>query len=289
MKNKIKRISIFIVLLILISGGVFFIFRTQVIAHFIPNVEQIGDIHIQIKNDTSYISSKLIVKNKSFIKIEIDTIKYKIELFHKTYLQNQKFIGVVLQEHGKDTLDFSLKIPYASILKELKAQRNKGDSTDYSVTISLQYSTVFGKVEIPINKSAKLKIPQPPELGVMEVKYEKVRIKSILAAAKIKIVNHSAIALLIKQIYFSMDILKQGNLKGDFKENITIKPNGATFINIPIKININNLGKTIFEILINKDNYDYTLTVNAILESADSSKQSFHIDLTKSGKMELKK
>lgn len=272
-----------------ISGGIFFIFRTRIIAHFIPNVEQIGDIHIQIKNDTAYVSSKLIVKNKSFIKIEIDTVNYKIELFNKTYLQDKKFVGVVLQGHGKDTLDFSLKIPYTSILKQLKTQRSKGDSLDYSITISLQYYTVFGKVKIPIHKSAKLKIPEPPQLEVIEIKYKKVRIKSILADAKIKIINHSAISLLMKEMNFSMNVLKKGNIKGSFKKDVTIKPNGATFINLPIKIHVNNLGKTIFEILINKDTYDYTLTLNAILESPDSLKQSFHLDITKSGKIELKK
>ena len=125
MKNKIKRISIFILVLAIIASGVIFIFRAQIISHFMPTVEQIGDIHITIKNDTSYINSKLIVKNKSFLKIEIDTIKYKVSLFDKMYFQNQKFIGMVLRGYGNDTTNFSLKIPYTTILKDLSAQRKK--------------------------------------------------------------------------------------------------------------------------------------------------------------------
>jgi len=289
MKNKIKRIGIVILVLAIIASGTIFIFRAQIVALFIPAVEQIGVIDIKVKNDTCYINSKLIVKNKTFLKIEIDTIKYKISLFHKTYLQSQKFIGIVLRGSGKDTIDFSLKIPYITILKDLKAERKKGDSASYSINISLQYSTAFGKAEFPINKSAKIKIPQPPELEIVEIKYKKVRLKSILADAKIKIINYSAVTLSIKEMSYSMKILNQGELKGNYRETININPNGATFINLPLEINVKNIGRIIFDVLINNDNYDYILTLNAILESTDPLKESFHINLIKNGKMELKK
>jgi LEA14-like dessication related protein len=289
MKNKIKHISLFVLALAIITGGIIFIFRKPIIMHFMPVVEQIGDIHIKVKNDTSYVSSILTVENKSFLKIEIDTLKYKVSLFDKTYLQSQRFIGMVLQGYGKDTIDFSIKIPYVTILKDIKTERKKGDSASYSINIFLQYSTVLGKAEIPINKSAKLKIPQPPELKIEEIKWERIRLKSIRANAKIKITNYSSIILKIKNLNYSMKILKQGNLKGSYREPINIKSNGTTFIDLPIEINVNNIGKTVFEILINKDTYDYTLTLNAILESSDPLKKSFQVDLIKSGKIELKK
>ncbi len=289
MKNRIRNIILILFVILIIAGTVIFIFRKKIVAHFIPNVEQIGEIYIKVKNDTTYIRSKLAVKNKSFLKIEIDSIKYKVSLFEKEYLKNQKFIGLVLHKYGMDTIDFSLKIPYKTILKDLSVERKKGDSASYSINISLQYSTVFGKVEIPINKSAKIKIPQPPEISIVDIKYNKVRFKSILANAKIKVINFSDVTLSIKDISYSISILKQGNLKGSIKEPINIKPNGSTFINLPIDISLKNIGKTVFDVIINKDKYNYTLTLNAILESSYPFKESFHIDLTKNGQMELKK
>lgn len=289
MKNKILYICVFILAIAVIAGGVVFIFRGKIVEHYLPVVEQIGDIHIKIKNDTSYINSKLTVKNKSFLKIKIDTIKYKISLFEKTYLQSQKFIGILLSSYGMDTIDFPLKIPYATILKDLRTERKKGDSASYTINIALQYSTVFGKAEIPINRSAKLKIPQPPELEIVEINSKKFRLKSIHAVARIKVINYSAVTLEIKGMRYSMKILDQGNLTGNYNQTINIKPNGATFVNLPLEINVDNIGRTIFDILMNKDNYDYTLTLNAFLESTDPIKESFHIDLTKTGKMELKK
>ena len=144
-------------------------------------------------------------------------------------------------------------------------------------------------MNVPINKSAKIKIPQPPELKILEIKYKKIHLKSILAEAKIKIINHSAVSLSIKDLSYSINISNHGTLKGKHIESICIKPNGTSFINLPIEININNIGKAIFEVIMNKDNYDYTLNLNAILESSHPLKESFHINISNSGKMELKK
>ena len=289
MKKIIKRLSILLIFLVIISGALIFLFRTKLLAHFIPTVKQLGEVYINVKNDTSYIKSKLTVTNKSFLTLGVDTIKYKVALFNKTYLQSEAYIGILLNGHETDTVDFSLKIPYISLIKDLKKERKKGDSASYTINVSLQYSTFFGKSEIPINKSAKLKIPQPPELNVIEIKYSKVRRKLIKAEAKIKITNYSPVALSIKEMDYSLIILNQGNLTGNLKEEISIKPKGSTFIYIPIEIKPNHVVKTLFQVLVNNDNYDYSLVLKAKLESTDPITESFLIDLKKSGKMELKK
>jgi len=289
LKNTIKYISIFILASAVIAGGAAFIFRARLISYFVPTVEQIGDIHIIVKNDTSYVSAKLAIKNTSFLKLEIDTIKYKIALFDKTYLQNEQSLGILLPGYGNDTIDFSLKIPFAAILKDLKAERKKDDSASYSINVFLQCGTFLGKSEIPISRSAKLKIPQPPELKITEIKWKRVRLRSLHAVAKIKIINYSPVSLLIKDMSYSMNILKQGKLSGNYGKPITIKPKASTFIELPLEISAQHIGKTIFQILVNKDKYNYVLILNASMESYSPIKESFQIDIVKKGEIELQK
>ena len=284
-----KKIIAFILVLVIISAGIIYTYHTDIKTHFIPTIQQTGDIDIKVENDTCYVSSKLIATNSSFLKIGIDTLKYKVSLFNKTYIQSKKYIGIILHGHGKDTVDFSLKIPYKNIIYDLKEERRNGDSASYSINIFLQYSTFLGKEEMPISKTAKIKIPQPPEIEITNIKYTKIRRKSIHADVKVKITNYSSVNLFIKQLNYSMNIIKQGKLKGKHIQQVDIKPNGTTIINLPIEISPKNLARTFFDIIRNKDTYDYALTLNAILESTDPIKESFVLELTKKGKMELRK
>ncbi len=289
MKIRLKHIAIVIISLLLIAGGAAYFYRAQIVAHFIPRVEQIGDIRIMVKDDTAYVSLRLSITNKSFISIESDSIKYSVSLFNKTYLHSEKYIGVVLPAHGKDTVDFAFNIPYIAIMKDLKAEKKNKDSASYAINIAVKYATPFSKSEIAVNKSAKLKIPQPPEIEIVAMHYEKIRLKTIIADAKIKITNYSPVRVVIKHIDYAINVSKQGMLKGKYAEPIVIKPHETTYISLPIEVRAKNLLKTAFDVLMNNDNYYYTLKLNAVLESEDPLKQSFHIDLTKNGKMELKK
>jgi LEA14-like dessication related protein len=272
-----------------VSASCVLIFKDRLIAHYRPEIKQVGIIHITIKNDTSYITSKLEISNRTFLKISVDTIKYKVDLFDKTYLQRIEGLGIKLPGNGKDTIDFSLKIPHLSLMRGIKAGRKKGDSAGYEINISLQVSALSWKGEIPFNKSSKLKIPTPPELELVEIKYKKIRLRSIIADVKIKITNHSNVSLSVKDMTYKMNILKQGDVKGNYKKTIQINPNGATVINLSLDININHMGKIFWNVIRDKDNYDYILSMNALIESTSPINESFHVEVIKSGNMELKK
>lgn len=235
---KTKNKSNILIIILIISGGIFYCFLDSIKAYFIPTIEQIGAIKIKIEKDTCYLSSKLTIQNKSFLEIKIDTIKYKVSLFNKAYLQNKELIGLTLNKNSKDTIAFSLKIPCKILMEDLKVERKKRDSTNYSINIFLQYSTMLGKAEMPINKSAKLKIPQPPEIEIVDIKYRKVRIKCIQADVKIKVTNFTDVDLSIKQLNYSMNIANQGSLKGNYHQQINIKPNATTIIYLPIEISL---------------------------------------------------
>lgn len=289
MKKKVRYIllSVFILFAILISCV--FIFKPQLISHYRPEIKQTGIIHINMLDDTTYINSKLEITSKTFFKLRVDTIKYKIVLFDQPLLQSTEFLGIQLPAFGKDTIDLLIKIPHRSLMHNIRTEGKKTDSTGYTINISLQLSTPFWRGEIPFNRSAKIKIPHPPELELVEVKYKKIRLKKIIADVRVKITNHSNVVLSVKDMVYKMKILKHGEVKGSFKKAILIKPKGVTFVELPLEINITNMGKIISDVLTDKDNYDYTLTMNAFIESANPLKETFHVDLTKSGKMELKK
>jgi LEA14-like dessication related protein len=289
MKRKVKYAGLFLLMMLVIVAGCAFVFRARIITHCRPEIRQIGVIHINIKNDTSYINSKLEIKNEVFFKIRVDTIKYKIDLFDKTYIQSTEALGIQLPQNGRDTIDFLIKIPHASLLKSIRAERKKGDSAGYEINVALQVSTLFWNGEIPFNRSAKLKIPKPPELELIEIKYKKIRLRTIIADAKIKITNHSNVTLAVKGMNYKMKLHKQGDLKGNYQRTIHLKPKGATFVNLPMEINIDHVGKILWAVLTDKDNYDYVLSMNATIESTSPLTETFRVELIKSGKMELKK
>jgi LEA14-like dessication related protein len=289
MKKNIKKISVSMLVLLVILAGASFLFRNGIKTHFTPVVEQVGGIDVHIRNDTCFLSAMFSADNRTFLRISIDTVSYSLSFLNKTYLRNKVFIGEVLHGHRTDTMNFSLSVPYEELLNDIRAEKKKNDSASYTINITVRYTTHLGTSELFIARSGKLKLPTPPDIEIVGIKYNKIRRHSIRARVKIRIINYNAKELHIKNLRYSMNVLDQGTINGSYKKEISILPGTTTYIEVPIEIDPKNITKTLFDILMNRDLYDYTLTLNALLESAGLSEETFHINLVKTGKMELKK
>ena len=128
MKKFILRFLLALLVVIILAGAVLYFFRDRWITDYTPTVEQIGEIDIRVRNDTSFVKTKMVIHNRSMIEISIDTMKYKVSMFDVNYLESEKFLDIHLPIYGNDTIDFDLKIPSGHILKDLKSQNKTNKS-----------------------------------------------------------------------------------------------------------------------------------------------------------------
>ncbi|MFM9986403.1 MAG: LEA type 2 family protein [Flavobacteriales bacterium] len=289
MKRMIRRIGIALGVLVVLTAAAVFIFRKQILHHYSPQIEQLGHIELRVMDDTTYVNTKLAIHNMTSLKIEIDTLSYVISLFDKVYLKNSTDINASMLSHGHDTIDFKFKIPHAELLKDAKKARKIDDSASYAIDASIQFVAFFGRFDVPVSRTSKIRIPEPPELEILDMKYEKWGLKHIRALSTIKVENRNEVALTIRTLRYSLNIPGRVDLEGDYKENIVIKPRGETTFELPLEIDLQKIGKTILDIITDRDVYNYKLHIVAQLETTEPVTQTFHVDVLKNGSMELKK
>lgn len=287
MKKRYK-VLIAVLLFLGISIGVLYHYRIAIVSYIVPELTN-DTINIVIENDTAYINTKVIAKNKSIIPLQIDSIKYKIKLMNKVYLKEEKFLGVKLKSKEVDTFDFALKIPIGELMRDLKELREKTKQANYSIYIALQYSTFFGRIDLPINVGAKFRIPTPPEINVQKVEYTKVRLDYMLADVRVKVTNFNEMKMTIETIYYNLNVPNQGTAVGKYTDSITINPHSETYVDLPVRIELDHLLSNLRDIAENNDVYDYILTCNAVIRPFKEGQKPMIIQLTKLGTLELKK
>lgn len=278
---------LFILLLLVVSC--LYIYRKQIVGHYVPQFEREGEIGIEIVDDTVHVNSRISIRNKTFFEIELDSVSYDISLLDKSYIRNQKVITVKLAAYEKDSFNFSLGIPYLTIIKELKDERITNDSADFSIGIILHFITPLGKLDIPFNKSGKFKIPNFPLMKIVDINFKKVRPNEISAVIDIKVNNSTRSDIILNNLRYHMDIYRAGSVSGYYEQPIVLKPESATIVSLPISITPKNFGKTIIQIALDKDDYYYQLILKADLEAKGPIKDTFKIEVVRNGKLELKK
>lgn len=284
-----KRLIVFISILLLIIAGCLYIFHKQIVGHYVPEFEREGEIGIDILDDTVHVNSLLTIRNKTFFEIELDSVSYDISILDNSYIRNQKVISVKLAAYEKDSFNFSLSIPYLTIIKKLKDERRLNDSADYSIGLILHFITPLGKLDIPFNKSGKFKIPNFPLMKIVDINFTKIRLNEIKAIIDIKVNNSTQSDIIINDLHYQMHIYRAGSINGYYPVPITLKPESATIVSLPVSITPKNFGKTALQIVLNKDNYYYKLILKANLETSGQITDTFKIEVVRNGKLELKK
>jgi LEA14-like dessication related protein len=285
-----KRYKILLAILILLGVSLvaLYQYRVAIVSYIVPVITN-DTINIVIENDTAYVKTKLIAKNKSFIPLQIDSIKYKIGLMNKVYLHEEKYLGIHLESYAADTFEFSLKIPIGELMRDLKAVREKTKQANYSILVALQYSTIFGRVDLPINVGAKFRIPTPPEINVEKVDYTKVKLDYMLADVRVKVTNFNEIKMTIETIHYILDVPGQGTAVGKYTEAITISPQSEMYVDLPVRIELDHFLSNLRDVAEDNDVYNYILTCNAIIKPFKEGQKPMIIELTKLGTLELKK
>ena len=270
MLRVLKVVVVSSLVIILVAGICLFLFPNKVIPLFMPSIEQISDISADVKKDTAYVTTKLVAKNNTFLSIKMDTLKYKISFSNKIYFQNKQALGMMIKRYNKDTFEFSFKVPYTHILADMKHERERKDSTNFLTNLSLQYSTFFGKAELPIAESGMIKIPEPPQIEIQDVKFKKqLESKNILAEVRLKVVNNSVFSLKIKKVSYAIRIQKFASVKGSYTKELSFKGNTKTNFSLPVEIELKNHDQSLMSILRSNDTYHYVLVVDGIINSSN--------------------
>lgn len=281
--------KILIILLILVTiATVLFIYRKKIIGNKTIVVEQVEQVKIKVENDSLYINVKLKIENISFIDIMIDSLAINASLSGKTCFEKRSSIHKNFESYSKDTVSFQIKLPYKQIMTDLRKESKSSDSAKFEISGYLMYSTLLGSGVYNLDKTFSIKIPQPPELNIHSIKWNKIRLKKVSADVTLEIINHSEIGFTTEALNYDMKIHNLGKIKGKHTESIVIKSNDKTYVTLPITIALKGLGKTIKDIVKNEDQYYYSLKLDFIVVSKEWNEEGFYIEVNNKGQLELK-
>ncbi|ADC69872.1 hypothetical protein MFS40622_1195 [Methanocaldococcus sp. FS406-22] len=195
---------------------------------------------------TTNLDVKVIVDNPNPIGIHINKVKFDVYLLdngEKVILKQVKKSDIDIKESGTTPIDFQISIPNDKIMSAIKNSKNG------KITIGVDgYALVDAKIseiEVPIKGETEIAIPniKSPITNV------EINVKPGVPTkidAKITINNPNNIGVKIKELVADVYYMDNyGNnvkqIKHIEKQNIYIKENGITTIDIPITIGLNDL------------------------------------------------
>lgn len=288
MKKGLK-ITGSVLIIVLLAGAAFFYLHTRKPLNVIvPEFEAIEYAHISFMEDTALINADLQFENKSFLKLDVDSLIYNIKLDTLTMLSKSQYIGIKLSPSQIDTVDLPVALPFKRLKKEI-ADLQKQDSVGITFDLRIVYSTIFGRKSLPYKKTKQIAVPVPPKLKIEKLEYVGRKKNMFDFNAHVKIINKGKLDLHISDIAYDLIVKDNFSAKGKDQQEIHLKPSSETEVVLPIKIEFRHLFKTLVNIATDNDQVDYRLKITALAQMDKLSKKKTPLEIEKSGKTELKK
>jgi LEA14-like dessication related protein len=289
-KHIFKAFSI-LLLFIVLSVFLLFYFKfnpKEAVNLILPEINKVTFVKAVIKNDTAYVEIHTLIQNKSFYQLNIDSLYYELKLEDLPLPAQKVNLHLRLQRFQVDTITLPVKLPIKNIRHTIKASRDQ-DSIELDGDYHVLYNTFFGRHTLSFNKKIKLGTPVPPEIKVLKVDHKKLKLfdGTIMANVLVLVKNKRRnLDLKINNIKYKFKIDKLVESDGVYDQTVIIKPGSETTVSIPVTLKIGKLLKASWLVLRDKDNVNYTITIEADLENGKLS-EKVPVSITASGKAEI--
>jgi len=268
MKKRVKiGILLFILLAIGIAGVIlYYVYNPKKALNLIlPNLNEINNIHIDLKNDKALANLAIVVQNKMPYKMVIDTIHFEIKLNGSKLAEETIAVELNQSKYDTDTVQLPIHLSVKKIQKVIGALE-KLDSTDLDLNFSIVYNTFLGKEKFHFKKKIRIACPVIPQIKILKVERKKYSFKNrtIAAIVKIKIINNGIyLDLQLNELTYNLNIKNTLSSKGIIAKSINVKPSSTIIVEIPIDLKLDNPLKTAWLIAIDKDILKYQLNIKS--------------------------
>lgn len=155
---------IFIAILVLLIGGIFFIltYYPRLAQNvLIPEIEHVRSARLELRGDSIFAGLHIRMHNKGPFKLNLDSIIYRIDFDTMRVLSKAQDIEIVLKPGEADTFKLPLALPVTRIKDRILELQHR-DSVDIKTDVRLGVQYGFRKNFASAQKNESYRNAQAP-------------------------------------------------------------------------------------------------------------------------------
>jgi hypothetical protein len=282
-----RKGRITVLVLIILLGATFVIFRKPFIRATLPEVEQVTLGEISIRDDTAFVRLELIVRNKGIWHIELQSIRLAIFDGDVELLTYDDDTLHVLQRNQVKKEELFFAIPITAIREQIRLHQGE-DTVGLQLRGEIQFSTFLGDMNRSVEQVVPVNVPIPPKLTVRSIEYTGRTDKgdyNLMFHLTLK--NYNPRALDMRDLTYELHGDNGIDLRGQL-DGVSIAAEDSTRLDVPAVLQVDNRFAVIKDILLDNDQMAYSFVLTGTIESLTGvDARDVPVTVSAVGQMEL--
>jgi LEA14-like dessication related protein len=229
----------------------------------------------------------LAVQNQNPFAINLAGLEYDLKIENRSLISGVTAQGLKIKPAATSTVQLPVTLKFAD-LKKLPGELWQQDKFSYQLDSRFIVDLpVIGNYAIPVAQQGELPVPRLPRISLNDVTVRKLSISSAELVARVEIENPNAFDLVFTDFDYRLKINRQDWGQGSIKDNVTVPEKGRSTIDIPVKLDMLSMGRTVYQVLAERQALEYQLSGEATLDTGLELLRNFRMPLDVEGKASL--
>jgi len=223
----------------------------------------VDDVHITGFNFREMqLTYDIKVDNPNPVALNMLGYDYNLKVNDHSFLKGDQTKKVNIESSGQSIVQVPLTINFKELYNTVEGVANK-DQSSYNFLSHLAFDLpVLGKTKIPVHKKGNIPIVKLPKVNVQNISVDNLSLNGADMNLHLQFDNPNGFGLNINQLKYNLMVNGNKWAVGKALKGVDIKKDGVTNLDIPISLDIGQIGMSAYKLLTDQQSLDYKLKGN---------------------------
>jgi LEA14-like dessication related protein len=227
------------------------------------------------------------IDNPNALALEMLAYEYDLQLNDQTFVSGEQDTETQIEASGQSTIQVPMTLNYDEVYDTFR-NLSDSDEAEYEFAAAFTFDLpALGRTEVPVSREGSIPLIHIPSVRVNNFQVEGVNFSSADMTLSLEFENPNGFGLNIGRFAYSLNVNGSQWAQGTALENTSIPENDVVQLEIPISLNIIEMGTSAYKILTGAQDATYHLTGNFTVGAAHPLLGETSFDINRKGQISL--
>lgn len=227
------------------------------------------------------------VDNPNSLSVQMDSYNYDFRLREKTFLEGRQDKNMEIKAADKSTFEVPMQLNFEKVYDGIKTLVNADEASYKFLSVVSFDLPVLGVTDIPVSKKGSLPMINVPKIIIKDLEIKNLSLTRADLVLNMEFDNPNAFGINVNNFNYDLTINGDRWAEGNALGNTSISNKGASQLQIPISLNITEMGMSAYRLLTGSGELNYSLSGNFNLGTTHPMLHQTNLSVNRSGSLSL--
>ncbi|WP_445666232.1 LEA type 2 family protein [Fodinibius sp. AD559] len=199
------------------------------------------------------------VNNPNALSVQMLAYDYNLDINGNALVTGDQKKGLAIEASGASTFHIPMRLNFSEVYRSVQSLQDSEEAS-YTFLSNLTFDLpALGQTKVPVSKEGRIPLLKTPKISLKDFNVTGISFSSADLNLQLHFDNPNSFGIDVNALKYDLMINGDRWAEGTTLKGTTIKEQGVTVLNIPISLNISEMGMSAYRLLTRGETFDYQI------------------------------